>query len=236
MIYTTLNKIRACGPCGLKPDPDGNKHGLCKLMHHLGKKTTDDEPVSLLTVIESNGLEDANWVLRSVPEESARWRRLAVAYARTVQHLITHPASLRALDVAQAHADGRATDRDLAVARDAAWDAAGAVAGDAARDAAWDAAGAVAWDAAWAVAGAVARAVARAAARDAAWAVAGDAAGDAAVTLPRPLHWLLPGPLHGPLPWPLPGTLLGTLPRAKCVPFLYHTLNNCAQPFNKLEN
>ena len=84
MIYTTLNKIRAAGPCGLKPDSDGTLTGLCKLMHYLGKTTTDDDPVSFAVILESNGLDDALWCLRTVPEESRRWRKLAVAFARTV--------------------------------------------------------------------------------------------------------------------------------------------------------
>ena len=122
MIYTTLNKIRAAGPCGLKPDSNGTLTGLCKLMNYLGKTTTDDDPVSFAVILESNGLDDALWCLRAVPEELRRWQKLAVAFARTVQHLMTDPRSLRALDVAQAHAEGRATDADLYAAGDAAWD------------------------------------------------------------------------------------------------------------------
>lgn len=136
MIYTTLNKIREHAPCS---------DGWRKLLVHLGKTTADDEPLALSVVLESNGLDDALWCLRSVPEESSRWRKLAVAYARTVQHLMTDPRSLAALEVAQAHAEGRASDSQLAAAVDAAGDAAGA--------AAWDAA----WAAAWAAAGAAAR-------------------------------------------------------------------------------
>jgi hypothetical protein len=65
--------------------------------------------------------------------------------------------------------------RELAAARDAAWDAARAAAWDAARDAAWDAARDAAWDAAWD------------AARDAAWDAAWDAARAAAALLSRDL-------------------------------------------------
>ena len=159
MIYTTLNKIRAHGPCA---------NGWKKLLGHLGKTAGDDEPFSLSLILESNGLDDALWCLRCVPEESRRWRLLAVRFARTVQHLMKDQRSLDALDVAERHANGAATDVELAAAGDAAWDAAGDAAGDAAVDAAWAAAryaaGAAAWDAA----------------RDAAWAAAWDAAGAAA--------------------------------------------------------
>lgn len=87
-------------------------------------------------------------------------RRFAVWCARQVQHLMTDQRSLAALDVAERHADGQATDKELA----AAWDAADAA--RAARAAAWDAAGYAEW---------AARAAARAAALDAAWDAAGAA-------------------------------------------------------------
>ena len=50
--------------------------------------------------------------------------------------------STNALDVAERHANGQATNDDLDEAWAAAWAAAGDAAGDAARVAAWDAAGA----------------------------------------------------------------------------------------------
>ena len=78
-------------------------------------------------------------------------RLFAVWCARQVQHLMPDPRSVAALDVAERHADGKATDVELAEARAAAGDAAGAAAWAAARAAAgaWDAARAAAWAAAW---------------------------------------------------------------------------------------
>ena len=137
MIYTTLARIRAHSPCA---------GGWAKLLAHLGKTKADDAPIGLDEILASNGLDDALWCLRSVPEESRRWRHLAVRFARTVDHLMTDHRSLTALDVAERYADGLASDADLAAAWDAAWDAAAA-----ARAAAWDAAAAAraaAWDAA----------------------------------------------------------------------------------------
>jgi hypothetical protein len=99
-----------------------------------------------------------------VPDKSLRL--IAVRCAREVQHLMKDQRSIDALDVAERHANGEATDEELtaawaaadAAARDAAdaaaWDAAGAAARAAAGDAAWDAAGAAAWAAARAAAGA----------------------------------------------------------------------------------
>lgn len=166
---TTLNAIRACKPCA---------DGWRKLLAHLGKTQADDEPLALLTIIESNGLDDALWVLRAMPEHDRHWRLYAVWCARQVQHLMTDPRSIAALDVAERHANGRASDDELDAARGAAWDAArGDAAGDAAGYAAWPAAGGgAAWPAALAAARAAARGAARGGARGgAAWDAARDA-------------------------------------------------------------
>lgn len=53
---TTLNEIREHSPC---------REGWEKLLNHLGKTKADDEPLQLLTILESNGLDDALWVLRA---------------------------------------------------------------------------------------------------------------------------------------------------------------------------
>jgi len=96
-------------------------------------------------------------------------RLFAVWSARQVQPLMKDQRSITALDVAERHANGQASDEELAAAMDAARDAAWAAAWAAARDAARDAAWAAAWAAARDAARDAARAAARAAARDAAW-------------------------------------------------------------------
>ncbi len=174
-MKTTLNAIRAHSPCA---------EGWRKLLAHIGKTAADDETVSVKTVIESNGIEDALWCLRAVEGRDNEIRLFAVWCARQVQHLMTDSRSIAAIAVAERFANGEASQEDLAAARDAAWDAARAAswdaARDAARDAAWDAARAAAWAAAWDAARDAARAAARAAARDAARAAARAAARDAA--------------------------------------------------------
>ena len=101
-------------------------------------------------------------------------RLFAVRCARRVQHLMTDPRSIAALDVAERYANGQATDDELSAARNAA----SAAAEDAAEAAVRNAAGAAkdaAWEAACAAAEAAASAAAWAAwdaARDAAWAAA----------------------------------------------------------------
>ena len=156
MMYTTLNEIRIHSPCS---------EGWEKLLKHLEKTKSDDAPLSFLTILESNGLDDALWCLRAAPKDwESTIRMFPVWCAKQVEHLMTDERSKNALLVAQNHALGLATDEELAAA-----------AGDAARAASLAAARAAA-DAAWA---------ARAAA-DAAWAAslaagaAADAAGDAA--------------------------------------------------------
>ena len=147
MICTTLNRIREHGPCAA---------GWKKLLAHLGKTTADDEPLAFAEILKSNGLDDALWCLRAEPQHSREWRLFAVRCARRVQHLMTDPRSIAALDVAERHAGRLATDDELAAAGDAARDAAGDAAGDAAWAATRDAAVAAAWAAAWDAAGAAA--------------------------------------------------------------------------------
>ena len=139
-MKTTLNEIRKHSPCA---------DGWQKLLASLGKTKADDEPLSLVTIIDSNGLDDAIWCLRAVEGKDREIRLFAVWCARQVQYLLTDKRSLDALDVAERYANGQATHDELTAARDAAWTAeaaAGAAARAAARAAAWVAA----WDAAMA--------------------------------------------------------------------------------------
>jgi hypothetical protein len=168
---TTMAAIRAHRPCDA---------GWSKLIAHTGLNPKDDEtPVSLLTILESNGLDDAWWCLRAVEGRDREIRLFAVWCARQVEHLMTDPRSIAALDVAERFANGQATADELDTAQAAAW------AAWAPRAAAWGAAGAVAEDAARAARAArdAARAAAGAAAEAAAWAAwgaAGAVAEDAA--------------------------------------------------------
>ena len=114
-MKTTLNKIRKYEPC---------TDGWQKLLTHLGKTKADDEPLSLLTIIDSNGLDDALWCLRAVEGHAKEIRLYAVWCARQVQHLLKDQRSLDALDMAERYANGQATEAELTAVRDAAWDAA----------------------------------------------------------------------------------------------------------------
>ena len=150
-MKTTLNKIRERKPC---------TSGWEKLLSYLGKTKADDEQLSILTILDSNGLDDAIWCLRAVEGRDKEIRLFAVWCARQVQHLLTDQRSLDALDVAERYANGDATEAELTAARDAAWeairdaaDAAGEAAAWATWGSAWDAAEAAraaAWAACWA--------------------------------------------------------------------------------------
>ena len=155
MYYTTLKKIRAHKPC---------EDGWKKLLAHLGKTMADDEPLALATILASNGLDDALWCLRAVGNIESEARLYIVWCARQVQHIMSDPRSIAALDVAERYAHGHATDKELTEA----W-----VAASVASTAAW----AEAWEAAW-VASRVAASVE---ARDAAWMAARAEARDAQV-------------------------------------------------------
>lgn len=152
MFYTTLRRIRGCWPC---------VDGWNTLLSHLGKTHEDDDPLSLLQILESNGLVDAVWALRAI-DDCPEIRLFAVRCVREeCQPFLTDQRSLNALDVSEMYAVGEADDEELKAAADAAWDAARdeaqAAALDAARaaaavaawEAALDAAGEAAWEAAW---------------------------------------------------------------------------------------
>ena len=163
MMQTTLRKIRAAGPCGMRL-VDRQRVGYLKLRHHLGKGYGDDTLIDITTILDSNGLDDALWCLRAVDGHAREKRLYAVWCAREVQSLLNDPRSLTALDVAERHANGAASSDEL----DAAWAAAGKAVW-----AAW-----ATWNA-WNAAEYAAEAAAASAAEDAAEAAA-EAAGWAA--------------------------------------------------------
>jgi len=178
-MNTTLNQIREKSPCA---------DGWEKLLKSLNKTKADDEPLSIITILDSNGLDDAIWCLQAVTGRDREIRLYAVWCARQVQHLMTDKRSLDAMDVAERFANGLATADDLAAAEEAATTARAA-----ARAAAWSAdatmaaARAAAWSAAWAAAWSAdaTMAATRIAEWSAAWAAARSAAGAAARSAAR---------------------------------------------------
>lgn len=116
-MYTTLNRIREHSPC---------KSGWVNLLIHLGKTKPDDEPLPLLTVLDSNGFDHTLWCFRAVDGFEKEKLLLGITFAREVEHLM--PAeSKKALNVLERYANGSATEKEFEVARRAAADAADAV-------------------------------------------------------------------------------------------------------------
>ena len=118
---TTLAAIRAASPC---------EEGWRKLLGHLGKTSADDEPLDLLTVLDSNGLDDALWVLSYAMPDDRLARHFQAWCAEQVLHLFE----------AERPNDTRVRDQIAMLRNDEADDAARAAARAAARDSAWDAA------------------------------------------------------------------------------------------------
>ena len=116
MMYTTLNRIKAHSPC---------TDSWRKLLKGLGKTAPDDARLSYARILKICDLDHALWAARCEPRYNREWRLFAVWCARQVQHLMTDPRSIAALDVAERHANGTATDKELRAAMDAAMDAAG---------------------------------------------------------------------------------------------------------------
>lgn len=109
--YTTFEVLKRNGAC-----KERYRH-LAKACGGIGKYCRN-KPIPLVDILRHNGLDDAIWALRAVPDDQSAHvaclaRMFAVACARDVQHLMTDARSLAALDVAERHARGEATDEAL---------------------------------------------------------------------------------------------------------------------------
>ena len=168
---TTLARIRAASPC---------EDGWRKLLAHLGKTAADDEPLPLLTVLDSNGLDDALWVLTYAMPTDRLARHFAAWCADQAlpNFEAALPGDMRVRNaIAVAQDDGATPEQRRAAASaasaaesaaSAAWSAASAA--ESAASAAWSAARSAAWSAARIAAWSAARSAesaARSAARSA---------------------------------------------------------------------
>jgi len=140
-------------------DADACIEGYNKLVCHLSGKEFDaekethirfahNESISILTILESNGIDDALWALRCLENHDRDLRLFAVWCARKVEHLSHDERVKNCNDAAEKFANGVATAKELAAARESARESAREAAGEAARAAARaapGAAGAAAW-------------------------------------------------------------------------------------------
>ena len=138
------------------------------MLTFLGKTGADDDPLPLVTILQSNGLDDALWCLMTITGHDNEIIRFALACAQEVKHLMTDQRSLDALDALARHLESPLSREEL----DQVLAAAGAAArAAAARTAAW-VAQVAARTAARAAVGAAAEAATEAVAEAAAWAAA----------------------------------------------------------------
>ena len=103
-LTTTTRRIEACKPFQSVID---------RAVKSLGITEPSDEPIAYETLLDSLGLDDALWLCRAEPDLAPYWRRFAVWCARQVEHMLSDPRSLAALDVAERHAAGLASDEEL---------------------------------------------------------------------------------------------------------------------------
>lgn len=142
MEYTTLALCKKHGAC---------TEGYAMLKEHLGKGWKASAPIPLLTVLESNGVQDAIWALRTLEGKDREIRHFACDCAERVLPIYEkkYPDDKRprnAIEISRKFAAGLATAEELAAARAAAWAAtAAAAAWTVARIAAMNADGAAAW-------------------------------------------------------------------------------------------
>ena len=121
---TTLKAIKAAGAC-----EDGYK----KLLNNLGKKQADSKPLTLEEIYNSNGLNDALWCARLMPDVRPLVVQFAAACARRVLHIYEtkHPGDDRprkAIETAENNRCYRAAARGAADAAAAAYARAAAAA------------------------------------------------------------------------------------------------------------
>ena len=137
MLYTTLKELKKHSPC---------TDGYRKLLQHIGKDYPVDKPIDLLTILESNGLNDTIWCLRAALPEADRdriARLFACDCAESILHFFEqeYPDDRRprtVIETARLYAHGQATKDELEEAWSASADAARSASASA--DAAWSAA------------------------------------------------------------------------------------------------
>ena len=124
MLTTTLALLR--------------QHNACKDRYtHLRKalgKGYGNKPIAIVKILELNGLDDAIWALRAVPEEQASARDLLsrtfacrsvretpLADGRRVWDLLEDERSRAAVVAAEDFIAGKISAKDMDAARYAAW-------------------------------------------------------------------------------------------------------------------
>jgi len=105
---TTLNRIRDHNPC-----LERWQH----LLKGLFKAGPDDEPISIACVLRISGFHDAAWATRAVGGSMKQRTLFACDCAEAVLPLADLDCFRRMVEVTRLHALGKATKRDLEMAR-----------------------------------------------------------------------------------------------------------------------
>ena len=168
ILTTTFALLRAAHACPPR----------YRFLREALKYCEDHTPINVLTILDTNGIDDALWALCATAQDCEKVARLMAAdFAELAlaEWLKRYPDDDRprlAIQAARDFANGVITAGQRSAARSAA--------GSAARSAAWSAAGSAAWSAAesaaWSAAESAAWSAARSAARSAAWSAAESAA------------------------------------------------------------
>lgn len=134
---TTLNHIRDAHPCA---------EGWRRLRTYLGTDFSDDAPLDVLTVLDSNGLEDALWVVNTLPDKKLA-QHFQAWCAEQVLHIFEadRPNDIRVRDQITILRNDEASDEERDATRSAAEEAFWATRGGAAQEAANAAVGRVLW-------------------------------------------------------------------------------------------
>ncbi|CAB4130255.1 hypothetical protein UFOVP116_347 [uncultured Caudovirales phage] len=77
MIVTTLDQIRASGPC---------REGWKSLLRGLNKKSSDSEELSIGKIAQVTNLNNALWALQSVIDQERKLRELAFFSYSIIKH------------------------------------------------------------------------------------------------------------------------------------------------------
>ena len=120
-LTTTFRRLRSAGACTER----------YKFLRAALKGVKDTEPINLLTILRTNGLDDALWALSATSKNCDKVARLMAAdFAEEVLPIWTRKYSRDkrpelAIKAARDSAHGRISVEELDAARAAAWDAAG---------------------------------------------------------------------------------------------------------------
>ena len=118
-MLTTLNTLHKYWPI----IDDGTYSGACwpMLLKALGKTAGDDEPLSIIKVLNVVGFDNTSWILQAIPEHKRELTLFTVFCARQASGLMREKPLRTVIKTAERFANGLASIKDLRVAAGNAW-------------------------------------------------------------------------------------------------------------------